>query len=98
VEQLLSEAALRKTGYFDPAAVRAWRERFRDMRTGSKQRVSVEMGLVGVISTQLWHQTFIDPTLADVPTPARRRAMTAAANGNGHGSGWIRIDQLAASH
>jgi asparagine synthase (glutamine-hydrolysing) len=30
------------------------------------------MGLTAVIATQLWHHTFIDPTLADLPswTPA----------------------------
>jgi asparagine synthase (glutamine-hydrolysing) len=67
VEQLLSPEALRKTGYFDPEAVVSWRGRFREMRSGSPQRISVEMGLVGVLATQLWHQTFIDGSLADVP-------------------------------
>ena len=33
----------------------------------SRQRVSIEMGLVGVLSTQLWHHTFIDGSLADLP-------------------------------
>jgi asparagine synthase (glutamine-hydrolysing) len=67
VEQLLSEKSLRKTGYFDPQSVHHWRQAFRGLRPGSNQRVSVEMGLVGVLSTQLWHHTFIDPTLADLP-------------------------------
>jgi asparagine synthase (glutamine-hydrolysing) len=67
VEQLLSEEALRRTGYFDVEAVRTWRQRFKALRAGSLQRVSIEMGLVGVLATQLWHQTFIDGTLADVP-------------------------------
>ena len=73
VEQLLSEESLRKTGYFDPEAVRHWRQAFRGLRPGSNQRVSVEMGLVGVLSTQLWHHTYIDASLADLPdwtTPA----------------------------
>jgi hypothetical protein len=26
------------------------------------------MGLVGVLATQLWHHTFIDPHLADLPS------------------------------
>jgi asparagine synthase (glutamine-hydrolysing) len=71
VEQLLSPESLQKTGYFDAAAVQRWRKAFRDLGVRSSQRVSVEMGLVGVLATQLWHHTFIDPTLADVPgTPS----------------------------
>src|SRR5207249_130379 len=69
VEQLLSEESLRKTDYFDPAAVRHWRHVYRMMRPRSPQRLSVEMGLVGVLATQLWHHLFIDPTLADLPSP-----------------------------
>jgi asparagine synthase (glutamine-hydrolysing) len=67
VEQLLSEEALRRTGYFDAEAVRTWRQRYKGLRSGSLKRVSIEMGLVGVLATQLWHQTFIDSGLADVP-------------------------------
>jgi asparagine synthase (glutamine-hydrolysing) len=68
VEQLLSDESLRRTGYFDPQAVRHWRQAFRQMGAHSSQRVSVEMGLVGVLATQLWHHTFIDPQLADLPS------------------------------
>src|SRR5262249_46498844 len=57
VEQLLSEESLRKTGYFDPEAVRHWRQAFRQMGPRSLQRTSIEMGLVGVVATQLWHHT-----------------------------------------
>lgn len=71
VEQLLSEEALRRTGYFDAAAVRTWRQRYKTLRPNSMQRTSVEMGLVGVLATQLWHQTFIDSALADVPATPR---------------------------
>jgi asparagine synthase (glutamine-hydrolysing) len=68
VEQLLSSESLRKTGYFVPQAVQHWRQFSRTLRPGSSQRVSVEMGLVGVVSTQLWHHTFIDGSLADLPS------------------------------
>lgn len=71
VGQLLSEEALRKTGYFDPAAVRYWGTAYRQLRPGSKHRLAVEMGLVGVVATQLWHQTFIDSGLAEVPATSR---------------------------
>jgi asparagine synthase (glutamine-hydrolysing) len=71
VDQLLSEESLRKTGYFNVQAVAHWRQAFRTMRTGSPARATLEMGLVGVIATQLWHQTFIDSSLADVPSEVR---------------------------
>jgi asparagine synthase (glutamine-hydrolysing) len=67
VGQLLSEESLRRTGYFDVAEVRHWRKAFRQMRAGSLPRLSVEMGLAAVVATQLWHHTFVDGTLADLP-------------------------------
>jgi asparagine synthase (glutamine-hydrolysing) len=67
VDQLLSPESLRKTGYFDVAAVQHWRSAFRAMRAGGTQRTMVEMGLVGVVATQLWHHTYIDGTLAELP-------------------------------
>jgi asparagine synthase (glutamine-hydrolysing) len=72
VDQLLSPAALARTGYFDPRAVAHWRQAFRGMRASGNQRTMVEMGLVGVVATQLWHHTFIDGSLADMPSQARR--------------------------
>jgi asparagine synthase (glutamine-hydrolysing) len=70
VKQLLSAESLQKTGYFDSEAVSYWRREYRNLRSGSGQRLSVEMGLVGVISTQLWHHTFIQGSLADLPNLA----------------------------
>jgi asparagine synthase (glutamine-hydrolysing) len=72
VDQLLSLESLRKTDYFVPEAVSHWRQAFRTLRPGSPQRASVEMGLVGIISTQLWYHTFIDGSLADLPSYASR--------------------------
>jgi asparagine synthase (glutamine-hydrolysing) len=68
IAQLLSEESLRRTGYFDVAAVHHWRRAFRQMRVGSLPRLSVEMGLTGVVATQLWHQLFIGGALAELPT------------------------------
>ncbi len=73
VGELLSEESLRRTGYFDVAAVRHWRKAFREMRAGSLPRLSVEMGLAAVVATQIWHHTFIDGSLADLPTQAVSR-------------------------
>jgi asparagine synthase (glutamine-hydrolysing) len=76
VAQLLSHESLRRTGYFDVAEVHRWRRDFRQMRPGSLPRLSVEMGLMAVIATQLWHHLFMGGGLADlpewtgVPTPA----------------------------
>ena len=67
VGELLSEESLRRTGYFDVAAVHHWRKAFRQMRAGSLPRLSVEMGLAAVVATQLWHHTYIDANLADLP-------------------------------
>ncbi len=80
VEQLLSEESLRRTGYFDPQAVARWRRDYRRMFFNRGQRISIEMGLVGVVATQLWHHTFIDPNLADLPSwsmPSESRNGTA---------------------
>ncbi len=68
VAQLLSEESLRRTGYFDPAAVRHWRTAFRQMREGSMPRLSVELGLAAVVATQMWHHKFIDSSLAELPS------------------------------
>jgi asparagine synthase (glutamine-hydrolysing) len=69
VDDLLSPESLRKTGYFDVDAVRHWRDAFRTIR-GGNQRTMIEMGLVGVVATQLWHHKFIDGSLADLPSVA----------------------------
>jgi asparagine synthase (glutamine-hydrolysing) len=67
VDQLLSPESLKKTSYFDVAAIALWRERFRTMRPGSNQRTMVEMGLVGVVATQLWHHTYLGGGLCELP-------------------------------
>jgi asparagine synthase (glutamine-hydrolysing) len=94
VEHLLSEEALRRTGYFDPAAVAHWRQEFRSLRASGSQRTSVEMGLVGVLSTQLWHHTFIDGNLADLPTLAGRGARQEEARSASEG---VQLPLAAAS-
>ncbi len=66
VDQLLSNESLKKTGYFNIESVRFWSEKVRNKQLGFRQRSSVELGLMAVVSTQLWHQTFIDNSLADL--------------------------------
>jgi asparagine synthase (glutamine-hydrolysing) len=67
VAQLLSEESLRRTGYFNVTEVRHWRQAFRKLRAGSLERLSVDMGLVAVVATQLWHHLFIQQELAELP-------------------------------
>jgi asparagine synthase (glutamine-hydrolysing) len=78
VAQLLSEESLRRTGYFDVAAVHHWRRAFRRMPKGSLPRLSVELGLTAVVATQLWHHLFIGPELAELPTWTGNRATLAS--------------------
>jgi asparagine synthase (glutamine-hydrolysing) len=71
VDQLLSRESLERSGYFDAAAVASWRTTLRSYRRGSYARAAIEMGLVGVVATQIWHHTYIEGNLADLPSLAR---------------------------
>jgi asparagine synthase (glutamine-hydrolysing) len=82
VGQLLSPESLRRSGYFRPEAVEHWRNTFRSLHKRTPQRASVEMGLVGVLSTQLWHHTFIEGSLADLPSLAGKGQGAASRNGH----------------
>jgi asparagine synthase (glutamine-hydrolysing) len=68
VDQLLSPESLRTTGYFDPNAVRMASEIQLRKPTASLHRFSFDMGLIGVIATQLWHHMYCGGGLADLPT------------------------------
>lgn len=68
VEQLLSDESLKKTGYFNVEAVQYWRNLSRNRQLSRQQKSSVELGLVAVVTTQLWHHLFIDASLADLPS------------------------------
>ena len=72
VDQLLSAESLKKTGYFDIAAVHLWRDRIRNRQINRDQKAWVELGLVGVVTTQLWHHLFIDGSLADLTSHATK--------------------------
>jgi asparagine synthase (glutamine-hydrolysing) len=79
INQLLSPESLAKTGYFDAAAVAKWLPKVRDNQLSILQRASVELGLVGVTATQLWHHVFIDGSLADIPSGWQRPKPLLAA-------------------
>ena len=70
VEQLLSKESLRRTEFFDPRAVAHWRKAFRELPRRGGRRLAIEMGLVGVVATQMWYHTFVDGSLAELPSLA----------------------------
>lgn len=68
VDELLSPASLRATGFFDPAAVLQARNMQLSRSKYSLARFSLDMGLTAVISTQLWHHIYCGGGLADLPS------------------------------
>jgi asparagine synthase (glutamine-hydrolysing) len=77
VGQLLSEESLKRTGYFDAKEVLHWRKAYRDLK--SLPRLSVEMGLAAVVATQIWHHTYIDGSLCELPTKVVKPVLAEAA-------------------
>jgi asparagine synthase (glutamine-hydrolysing) len=67
VNQLLSSNSLTSAGYFSPESVARARETYGRVHKKSPLRVVLDMGMLGVLSTQLWHHIFIDGSLADIP-------------------------------
>ena len=66
VEQLLSEESIAKAGHFCPKQVQREIQRLKTKRRGF-MRLFDEMSFVGVFATQLWHHTFIDNSLCELP-------------------------------
>lgn len=69
VQQLMSEESLRRTGYFDVAAVRKDYRQYVSGRA-APWRVFLSMGLGGVLSTQLWHHLQLGGGLCELPVPS----------------------------
>ena len=67
VDQLLSPESLAATGYFDPTAVNAARAMQLSNGGRSLRRFAFDMGLAGVISTQLWHHLYCGGGLCELP-------------------------------
>lgn len=68
VDELLSEESLKATGYFNPSAVtgvRAAQSRFPEI---TPRRIAFDVGMMGVIATQLWHHIFCGGGLATLST------------------------------
>lgn len=67
VGQLLSRGSLVKTGLFDPVRVEAFLRELRGPHLRWGPHMLKEIGLVGVISTQLWHHLFLNSGLCELP-------------------------------
>jgi len=67
VEQLLSPESLAKTGLFDPDTVSEFRRSLCRPHLRLGPHMLKEVGLVGVISTQLWYHLFVSPDLCHLP-------------------------------
>ncbi len=68
VDQLLSQESLAKTPYFDSKEVTKIRHQYHRMSWMTGRRMVAEMGLAGVMSTQLWHHLFLGGGLCELPT------------------------------
>lgn len=68
VEQLLSPESIAKTGFFNAAGVAKACQIQTSKPRRNLQRFSLDLGLAGVISTQLWHHIYCGGGLADLPT------------------------------
>jgi asparagine synthase (glutamine-hydrolysing) len=80
VEQLLSDESLRRTNYVDIAGVRHWRKAYQKMRLDSGARLAAELGLSGVVATQLWHHSFIEANLCELRPASTSTRRTDAAD------------------
>jgi asparagine synthase (glutamine-hydrolysing) len=80
VGQLLSEESLRRTGYFDVAAVRHWQQAVGGPAVPPGLRTFLRMALAGVVATQLWHHLFLDSSLAELPGRTPREPSLLAAS------------------
>jgi asparagine synthase (glutamine-hydrolysing) len=67
VDQLLSDAAIRQAGLFDPATIAACRTRQARASRWNRTLRSLNVTLTAVVAAQLWSHTFCGGGLADLP-------------------------------
>jgi len=67
VRELISEESLRRTGYFDVAAVRRDCDLVAAAEAGRQLGDFHSLGLGGVVATQLWHHMFLGGGLCSLP-------------------------------
>jgi asparagine synthase (glutamine-hydrolysing) len=67
-EQLLSDESLARTGYFDAKIVHESRAALDRKQWVPIKRTIMELGLTGVMATQLWHHIYLGGGLCELPT------------------------------
>ena len=68
IQQLLSEESLRKTGLFDFKRVHYFVQKLQRPHLRLGPHMLKEVGIVGVVSTQLWYHLFISGDLCELPS------------------------------
>ena len=68
VDQLLSPESLRSSGYFDPESVAVERARHARSTWLSPKKAALDLSLMCVVSTQLWHHIYGGGGLCDLPS------------------------------
>ena len=72
VSELLSPAAIRRTGYFEPSAVAGLARR---CEQGRATGFGENQALVAILSTQLWHEHFLASRTMPPPLPLDRASV-----------------------
>ena len=78
IDQLLGTRSIVAAGYFDATSVENARSYLRATRENTLRRQTYELGLAGVLATQLWHHVFLGGALADLPSLQAPRSHAAA--------------------
>jgi len=67
IDELLSPESIAATGYFNAAAIERARAKRLAQRGNPARKISYDMGLAGVIATQLWHHLYCGGGLCSLP-------------------------------
>lgn len=79
VRQLLSRESLQKSGYFNADRVEHFCQSADSLWNRSiGRRLVIRQGLIGVLSTQLWHHLYVESSLCELPGIASAKAVRAA--------------------
>lgn len=68
VDQLLAPESLAATGYFDAEGVARARRLWERLPKFTARHIALDLGLTCLVSTQLWHHTFLGGGLCELPT------------------------------
>jgi asparagine synthase (glutamine-hydrolysing) len=69
VDELLSDSAVRRTGYFNPVKVAGLAKKIRCDEAASAGEMQ-DMAFLGILSTQLLHHEYVGPSIHSEAHPA----------------------------